>query len=166
MKMMIHDLSEEDFRKIFPTDPENCTVVSDDGTYHQCIGCLSCWLKTPGECPMKDGFSRLPKALSATNELVLISRCVYGSVSPFIKNAIDRTIGYLVPTVELRDGDTHFRIRYPGRLQMSVHFYGTAEEDERKAATDYLALISRSLEASVASVQFHETIAGLKGTIL
>ena len=166
MKMIIHDLSEEDYRRVFPTDPENCKIVGDDGTFHQCIGCLGCWFRTPGECPMKDRFSRIAKDLSATDELVLISRCLYGSVSPFIKNALDRMIGYLVPGIELRDQETHFKVRYPGRLRISVHFYGDLGEEDKKTAYDYLEILSKSLEASAAAVEFHSSVDELKETVL
>ena len=166
MRMLIHDLSAEDYRKVFAADPDNCTVICDDGTFHQCIGCLSCWLKTPGECPMSDSFSRFAKTLSETDELILISRCVYGSVSPFIKNAFDRAIGYFVPTLEMRDQETHFKIRYPGHLRIFAHFYGPTDDEERKIASDYFSLAAKGLGASAVTVLFHNVVEEMTGAVL
>jgi multimeric flavodoxin WrbA len=50
VKLLIHDLEPEDFKKLFPSPLKETRVISDDGTIHPCIGCFGCWIKTPGAC--------------------------------------------------------------------------------------------------------------------
>jgi len=50
MKLLIHDLSEEQFHLLFPVGIDDMNIISDDGTIHQCTGCFGCWIKTPGTC--------------------------------------------------------------------------------------------------------------------
>ena len=46
MNVIIHDLSQEDFERLFPVPPKDTTVISDKGTIQKCVGCFGCWLKT------------------------------------------------------------------------------------------------------------------------
>jgi len=56
MRMIIHDLPEEQFNFLFPDEIEDILIVSDDGTINKCIGCFGCWIKTPGVCVIKDKY--------------------------------------------------------------------------------------------------------------
>jgi hypothetical protein len=47
MKLIIHDLDELKFKRLFPDLPNSFRVVSNDGTIKNCVGCFGCWVKTP-----------------------------------------------------------------------------------------------------------------------
>ena len=49
MNLVIHDLKAEEWEKIH-RDYEGWNVISDQETIQPCVGCFSCWNKTPGQC--------------------------------------------------------------------------------------------------------------------
>lgn len=73
----------------------------DSQILRHCIGCFGCWVKTPGECIIKDSYQNMGKQLSKCEELILISKCTYGGVSPFVKNVLDRAIPYISPNFRI-----------------------------------------------------------------
>ncbi|MDU3351391.1 MAG: flavodoxin family protein, partial [Clostridium sp.] len=97
MRLIIHDLKSEEFEKLFPNGLEDTSVISDDGSIHNCIGCFGCWLKTPGACVIRDKYGDMGEYLSKCDEVIIISECVYGGFSPFVKNVLDRSISYVLP---------------------------------------------------------------------
>lgn len=70
----------------------NTVLIAPAKQIHPCIGCFSCWVKTPGQCVIKDGFELTGAQLAACTRLLIVSKCVYGSTSPFVKNVIARSI--------------------------------------------------------------------------
>ena len=165
MRLLIHDLSEEDFNEIFSGGTNNSTVISDNGGLHACIGCVGCLLKTPGRCSLMDDYSNLPQLLSTSDEIMIISRNVYGSVSPFVKNVLDRMTGYMKPSVEIVDGETHFKLRYPGKITLNVHFYGTVGEEAKQISIQYADQFAKVLAIKDCTVSFHDTPDSLREAV-
>ena len=58
MNLVIHDLKAEEWEKIH-RDYEGWNVISDQETIQPCVGCFSCWNKTPGQCVIKDGYEHM-----------------------------------------------------------------------------------------------------------
>ena len=116
-RLVVHDL---------PVDAvcadANTDVAADDGNLQPCIGCYGCWIKTPGQCVLHDGWEHMGWRIAQCEELVLISRCVYGSVSPFVKNVLDRSIPYLHPDFARVEGQMHHKQRYAERRALRVLF--------------------------------------------
>ena len=76
---------------------DNCgedIIITNNGNVHNCIGCFGCWIKTPGQCLIRDGYETMGKNLSLCSELILISECVYGSTSPFVKYILEHLVGF------------------------------------------------------------------------
>ena len=88
MKLLIHDLKDEEVKEVFPSVLEDIKIISDDGTIHACIGCFGCWVKTPAACIIRDKYGDMGEYLSKCQELIIISKCFYGEFSPFIKNVV------------------------------------------------------------------------------
>ena len=124
MKVIIHDLENQQFELLFPHIGKDTLVISDTGRIRNCIGCLGCWIKTPGECVLKDGYEQMGAILSQTEKVVIISRCCYGGYSPFVKNVFDRSIPYLLPFFKTKKNETHHKPRYQSNFRLSVYFYG------------------------------------------
>lgn len=107
MKLIITDI--EDFK--IPVEGEY-KLIQPNGKLHHCIGCFGCWVKTPGKCVIHDGYEGTGIDMGKCTEMILISRCCYGSVSPFVKTVQDRAISYINPDFVMRKGKMHHKRRY------------------------------------------------------
>ncbi len=123
MRLIIHDLEEEQWNSLLPEMSEDITVISDNKKIQNCIGCFGCWIKSPGACVIKDDYKNMGKLVSQCDELILISKCYYGGFSPFVKNVLDRSIGYMLPHFVIRNGEMHHRSRYQKQLKLSAVVY-------------------------------------------
>jgi len=104
-----------------------------------CIGCYTCWSKTPGKCIHKDEMSRelFPKWLES--DIVVYATPIYyhfmnGAMSTFR----ERTLPAAQPFFELSDGKTYHPLRYkiPAAVWLSV--CGLPEASEFDLLSDYL----------------------------
>ena len=134
MKLLIHDL-EKINENILINKYDDITVISDNGKINPCICCFGCWIKTPGQCVIKDGYENLGAILAKCDQMIIISRCFYGSYSPFIKNVIDRIVcPYQLPYLKTINGKTRHPKRYNNKYTFNVYFYGNITETEKETA--------------------------------
>lgn len=159
MKIIIHDLPEDILGKIYPQIADEDIVITDKGRIHPCIGCFGCWLKTPGACIIKDECQNMGKNIAMCGEMIIISKCVYGSYSPFVKNVLDRSISYIHPYFTIKNGEMHHQQRYKKDFNIKVIFYGddiTAKEKE--TAEKLVAANAVNFYCNVKSVIFLDSI--------
>ena len=125
MKTIIHDFDPAVFEELFPetaqltrlgTSEPPAVILSPMYPARPCIGCFGCWIKTPGSCVLPDSYQEMGKLLSRTSELILISRCCYGGYSPYVKNVLDRSIGYIQPFFRIVHGEMHHVMRHDNRM--------------------------------------------------
>lgn len=159
MRVLIHDLDEESFKNWLSDKISNCYIFSQNKKISPCVGCFGCWIKTPGMCVIKDGFEDIGKELSYCDELIIISRCVYGSYSPFVKNIIDRSISYNHPYFTERNNETHHRRRYDNVISISVYFYGEdISENEKSTARNLVEANTINFDGRLNKVLFLNNI--------
>ena len=78
-----------------------------------CRGCFDCWVKTPGECIMKDGIVEINRACMTSDVVVYLCPIVFGQFSANMKSAIDRWLPNMLPFFTTRkDGSTMHTPRY------------------------------------------------------
>lgn len=137
MKLIIHDLDEK-YNEIvlekFKGGDEEIKIISDNGNIKHCIGCFGCWIKTPGRCIIDDGYNEMGALLGKTKEIIIMSECKYGTFSPFVRNILDRSIGYIHPDFTKRKGEIHHKERYSNRMKPKVYFYGNITKEEKVTA--------------------------------
>jgi len=98
-------------------------VTLRDKTIRNCIGCYTCWTKTPGTCVHKDDMARdlLPKWLESA--LVVYATPLYNyAMTATLKAFIERTLPAVEPFFEFH-GDRMFhpvRSKYPAAVVLSV----------------------------------------------
>ena len=156
MKLVIHDLSAEEWNRI-KADYEGDRIVSDLGTIRPCVGCFCCWNKTPGQCVIKDGYENMGELIHHADEVVVISRYTYGGFSGFVKNVFDRCLGYVLPQFEVIDGETHHRKRYAEDKPYTFIFYGHAlNKEEQESACRYVKAVCANIRGHVKAVEFRE----------
>ena len=129
-------------------------LIAYDESIHSCRGCFNCWLKTPGECGITDGYRNMGRRLSMGDELVIVSRCLFGGYSPFVKNVLDRSISYVQPFFDTSAGDMRHKRRYSNKLKLKVIFYGDADEISKETAKKLVAANARNLRAEVGEIYF------------
>lgn len=162
MKLIITDLT--DFA--IPVEGEH-RIIGPRGEIHPCAGCFGCWVKTPGQCVIRDGYGDTGAAMAQCDQAVLVSRCYCGSPSPFVKAVQDRAISYVHPDFEVRRGKLHHKRRYKNTITLSAWFYGpdiTAAEQE--TARSIIEANAVNLDAVVGEVRFFASPAEMEGMTL
>lgn len=100
---------------------------------HYCMGCFSCWIKTPGKCVIKDDMEDLLEKYMKSDIVVFASPIYFGSVTGIIKNFIDRSLPLADPHFERNEDGLYRHVNryktYPKILLISncgfpeqVHF--------------------------------------------
>ena len=84
---------------------------------------------------MKDRLQRVCRVIGTADELVIVSRNLYGAYSPAVKNVLDRAIGSSTPFSTYRGRQMHHTLRYGRRDRMKVIVYGDVTEAEKATFT-------------------------------
>ncbi len=161
--------------KLIITDTDNLKfsiegehkIIRPKKKIRHCIGCFGCWVKTPGKCVIQDGYEGTGIDMGKCTELILISRCCYGSVSPFVKTVQDRAISYIHPDFVLRGGEMHHKRRYKNIISLSAYFYGeNITEAEKETARSIIEANADNYDGRVKGVHFLKEAKELEGIAL
>ena len=178
MQVVIHDMNREEFQKIYEklkveaiekkikksknwieNNEEEIKIISDENKIKNCTGCFCCWIKNPGRCILEDGYENLAELYSKAEKIIIISKCCYGTYSPFVKNVLDRSIPYLLPFFKLKNNEMHHTIRYKNKLSLEVYFYGNGlTELEKNTAEKTVKANCINLNVKKFNVSFLENI--------
>ena len=152
MKLIITDIESPKFNV-----QDEHKVISPKCKIHRCIGCFSCWTKTPGECIIHDSYEKVSLYMSKCTELIIVSKCSYGSVSSFIKAVQDRNISYIHPCFVIKNGEMHHKRRYDNTITVSAVFYGeNISEREKATARKFISANADNYNANVGYIKFTE----------
>lgn len=142
-------------------------IIQPREEIHPCVGCFGCWVKTPGRCILPDSYREVGIEMGRCDALILVSRCCYGSVSPFVKMVQDRGLSYIHPDFVLRQGEMHHKRRYDNVLALSIHLYGAdITPAEKETARKLLAANAKDYDGLAKGVYFYETAEALEGVVL
>ncbi|MCI5157212.1 MAG: flavodoxin family protein [Candidatus Electrothrix sp. AUS1_2] len=83
-----------------------------DININHCIGCFSCWLKTPGKCIYIDHGSKIIQTVLTCHTLILFTPVAFGGFSSELKKILDRFLPIILPFFTYIDGETHHLSRY------------------------------------------------------
>ena len=70
--------------------------------------------------------------MKQSDTLYILTENVYGSYSPFVKCAIDRSLSYVQPYFTIRNHEMHHVLTSPTHLQLIVIAYGSENEQEKE----------------------------------
>lgn len=152
MKLIITDI--EHFS--LPVQGEH-RIIRPGAPVRNCIGCFGCWIKTPGTCVIRDGYESTGSALGRSDEVIFISRCCYGGLSPFVKSVLDRAISFVHPDFILNRGETHHKRRYDNHVRLSVYFYGDSTAEEQATARALVQANADNFDCEIENVRFVQT---------
>lgn len=157
--LVIHDVDVNIFENIACELQKDCVVISPEDKIGRCIGCFGCWLKTPGICIQKDALQQSGKIFCNADEIVLITECAYGGYSPFVKTALDRCIGHMLPFfVTRKDGMMGHASRTENSPNLMVYFYGDMTDGEVTTAKKVVAHNAMNLHARKSDVFFFDDV--------
>ena len=128
MRVILHDLGSQ-YDKMIASGSDR--VITADGKYAPCQGCFGCWTKHPAECGMKDKLQQVCRVIGQADELVIITKNLYGGYSADIKNVLDRSIGTSTPLSTYRGRQMHHTLRYGKHDLWKVIVYGEITETEK-----------------------------------
>ncbi len=86
-----------------------------------CVGCWSCWWKTPGLCVHRDAMDDILPKMVESDLVVWASPLVMGAVSYLLKAAQDRFIPLAHPYIEIYKGECHHRYRYASNADVGLY---------------------------------------------
>ena len=93
-----------------------------------CIGCYSCWTKTPGKCVHRDDMSNELFHKYVAADLVVLATPLYnGTLNANMKAFLERMLPSSLPFFELRDGKTSHPLRVEPQPVVAVSVAGFPE---------------------------------------
>lgn len=114
---------------------EEDLVIRNTQDIRPCTGCHECWTKTPGRCVWKDPLENIGYLLSKCDQILIVSRCLYGGFSSFVQRVLERMTPYLLPFYEKGYAVRHKK-RYDNTLTVSACFYGENLSDMEVAEAE------------------------------
>ena len=112
-----------------------------------CIGCNFCWLKTPGECSIKDDYEVILKKIIHADQMWVISSTALGFLDHNGKNIYDRILPIATMFLKFKGDQMRHVIRYDNRTDLGIIYKGDADREylERWNKRAALNFESRSL---------------------
>lgn len=114
--------------------PENDSFVFIDLSVlniANCVGCFSCWTKTPGKCVIRDDAVKVYPAIAKSDTLLYISRIKYGGYDTVMKKMLERAIPVQQAFIRLVDGETHHVQRDVKPKNATIIAYGDISDEEK-----------------------------------
>ena len=85
-----------------------------------CIGCYSCWSKTPGTCVHRDDMTELLQKYRACKVVVFATPLYHYGMTAYTKLFLERTLPLVQPYLIESDGVTAHPFRYPEMASQKV----------------------------------------------
>ena len=105
-----------------------------------CIGCNYCWLKTPGECTIKDDFEMILKKIVHADQLWVISDTALGFIDHKGKNVYDRMLPILTMYLTFYKGQLRHVPRYKKLPDVGLIYLGNGDKAFLKRWNERAAL--------------------------
>jgi multimeric flavodoxin WrbA/putative sterol carrier protein len=94
---------------------ETETIYLKDKDIHSCVGCYTCWAKTPGVCIFKDDMPELLEKVRSCNIIVYATPLYYYNMTSLLKAFQERLLPLLDPHL-IKTGETY---RHPPRYEVN-----------------------------------------------
>lgn len=117
-----------------------------------CLGCVACWVKTPGKCVQEDDMEGLIEKFIDSDISVFATPIHIDNLSGIMKNFIDRLIATRLPFFEVHtDGETRHLNRYEHQPSiMMISSCGYPEQSQFEVIRLWLKRFSRNFDMEIA----------------
>ena len=97
----------------------------------------------------------------------MISECLYGGFSEFVKKVQDRGISYVRGDFNIVDNEMRHRQRYFNQIKVTALFYGeNITEEEKRTAEKIVKANAKNFYAKVEKVLFFKNVSELEEVVL
>lgn len=110
-----------------------------------CIGCYSCWTKTPGKCVIRDDAVKVYPKIAVSNRVLYISKVKYGSYDTVMKTMLERAIPVQQAFIRLLHGETHHVQRTVVPKEATIIGYGDISDEEKEIFTQLIGRNSSNM---------------------
>lgn len=107
-----------------------------------CRGCFGCWIKTPGECIVKDESVEVRKDIVNADVVIYLTPIIFGGYSYELKLMLDKIIPNVLPFFKKIKGEIHHKERY--RKKSSLIGIGVYDEINEKNQGLFKELVYRN----------------------
>lgn len=115
-------------------------ICLQDVKIANCLGCFSCWLKTPGICVINDPGRELARSVIQSDLVITITPITFGGYSYHLKKAMDRLIPIISPFFLKINGEFHHKPRYERYpVTISIGLLPETNEDMTKTFQNLVA---------------------------
>jgi len=104
-----------------------------------CIGCYTCWTKTPGKCIHKDDMSEelFPKWLAS--DMAVYATPLYNyAMNATLKAFVERTLPSMEPFFEIENDRMHHPLRFKSPAIVLLSVAGMPDEGHFKALSNHM----------------------------
>jgi multimeric flavodoxin WrbA len=115
-----------------------------------CVGCWNCWTKTPGICRHADDGPQILRDIINADLVIYASPLILGMLSAELKMFQDRTIPLLHPYIEIKNGISHHKKRYPKYPETAVLL------EKRDASTEDIEMTKEIFNSIISN--FHSDL--------
>jgi multimeric flavodoxin WrbA len=128
---------------------ENIFLVEKE--IKHCLGCIACWVKTPGKCVQNDDMAELIEMFMGSDISIFATPIHIDNLSGIMKNFIDRLIPTRMPYFEVhRDGETRHLSRYEQQPKiMMISSCGYPEQSQFQVIRLWLKRFSRNFDMEI-----------------
>ena len=136
--------------------------ILDENTFHidltkkqisNCVGCFSCWVKTPGKCIIRDDATSIYPKIAKSENIIYISKVKYGSYDLPMKTMLERAIPIQQAFIRLYHNEAHHIQRNVALKEATIIAYGDISNEEKNI---FKELINRN--AHNMNFKSHEVI--------
>lgn len=104
----------------------------------QCVGCWSCWWKTPGKCVFND-LNKFYHEYITADKAIYFAKVSKGFVSSNMKSLFDRMIPLYLPYTTYKTGESMHVKRYEKYPDVKFYYDGQFEtRDDCEIFKDYI----------------------------
>lgn len=114
------------------------TFDLSDTEVKRCVGCWTCWWKTPGKCAFKDLDEFYHEYITA-DKAIYFAKVSKGFVTSNLKSLFDRMIPLYLPYTTYKTGESMHVKRYDKYPDVEFHYEDVfSNEEERNIFEDYI----------------------------
>jgi multimeric flavodoxin WrbA len=107
-----------------------------------CRGCFGCWIRSPGRCVIEDEGREVARMMVGADLLLGLTPVVFGGYSAELKQALDRSIGNILPFFVVQAGEVVHTRRYPYEWRLAA--VGLQVRPDEAEADTFRQLVARN----------------------